>query len=316
MVKISGYRWNNQKAIAPVNTGLVNVAQNVLENTISRANMALENALQVDGVQCLIWIRTLAGNACPCSGSKFKSQSEQGMSKTPYTETDDGYTIVGVRGYQDGYTGNLFDENNGGEPEDPLSTEGINTVNGFEQVDFSPDELALLNMEDVSLYSTDANPCGICFGTGRTQAYSLFNGQRVVLCISEDYPYQLTPGVVIEDEIKPKGFSLPSNKISAVVWQVELPTYYFNVPSIGIFNNREIANNLIAEYSADNGTTWTALTPSTLMAQQGVAKVWLVRARTVATGDSSIKFTHIVINFEGIDRCKGQAPNKSEAKRS
>lgn len=306
MVKIGGYRWPNQRAIRPNNSPLVTVAQNTLENTISRANQQLENALQVDGIQILIWLRSLGGSACSCSSSKTVSLSCKDMDKSPIVTTDDGYTMTPVRGYSDGYTGNLSDENGQVGVSDPQQ-EGINTVNFEEGLDFSPEELALLNMQRTELFTNDAVPCGICFGTGRTQGYSLFNGCRITLCASTDYDYTLVGGVSLNDA-KPTGFTMSSSSLGAVVWKVELPTYYKACTSICIFNDRKLASNVTAEFSSDDGQTWNALTTANMMLYEGKPKNWLIRVTTIEKGDP-VDFTHVVITLEGMDRCKGQTPN-------
>lgn len=300
-MKIGGFNWVNQPAIGPSNEHSVNVAQTTLNNTVSRANKQLMNALEVDGFKVFLYRRVLGGCVCPCARQFQAKRSIESVRNNEVGEM----TFMPAAGFDDGYNFNLNppepDEQDNYDRQDSLPTDVLNTT-------FTPEEQALIGTPEGTV-SADATGCGICMNTKHTQGYSLFGGERMVLCASDDYPFTMYGGVsYTERDVLPLGFILDNG--GHVVWDVELPTYT-KAESVSVYNNRSRSRNVGLWYSKDGGGTWNPLTAESINEHQGRPKRWKIKAAQF-TKDSEATFTHAALILVGAKLPKAQCPNLSQ----
>lgn len=300
-MKIGGFNWVNQSSIGPSNESSVDIAQNILNNTVARANKQLINALEVDGVRIFLYRRVLAGSRCPCS--------RQMTVKRDYNQTlhatSGAVTFEFSHGRDDGYNANLNDPDNS---EDSLLYPQEDRLDGVlnEAGLLSEAESRLLEGSAGGTYTADATACGICMNTKRTQGYALFHGERIVLCASDDYPLSIDDSQFSDS--MPQGFILSMG--STVTWDVELPTYA-KAESVAVFNNRHRATNVGAWYSVDGGKKWEPLTKEAINKHNGKPKRWKIRAKQFDKAPEN-EFTHISIIIVDGKLPKAQAPNLTQ----
>lgn len=338
-IKINNGLGTGRKALPPRNSGMSNWSQLRLNNTIARANQQYKEALNTDGFSIYVWSRSLRGNICSCqkktdmvkpipTDTKTKSLKSSGSKPndlwqikralpTPAQQANDFYDEI-----------QEFNNTTGDETSSKLGREIYTTAIGEEDSGL----LSIGNDRSVLFGGQDKTRCGICFGYGYVDGYSLYNGQRIVL---ESTKVNSISGFVSNTEKLPLSFSSPLRLDSYVEWIVELPTYYQRVMGVNIRNNLKSVEGLIAIFSIDNGITWKVLNATNIDSGFGAPQRAIIRVVVNNTtqdnivnidpqyGISSstgleyvrsatsdpIEFTHLEIFYIMGDMPKAQMPN-------
>src|SRR6266481_251412 len=158
-----------------------------------------------------------------------------------------------------------------------------------------PQNAALQRQEGLShLFGGEGTQCGICFGNGYVNGYSLYGGTRIIL----ETQTAILTNAVIEADNSPAKFALSSASNSIVSWNVVLPTYFMSVPSIIVRDNLKFALNYIIEIKTSDSMVFVPLTTPYLLTRQGMNNMAVIRVRCASSGVGQIlRFTHVELNI-------------------
>ena len=309
-------------ARAPMNEGISWIAQSQLANYASRFNRIYENALKVDANKLMFWIRGKQGTLCTCSRPAEKPVFQPAApilkpnQPAPFREnkvrvvriSDDATDRLppGV----DPIWQKLLSNTQGsfGNTRRLVGEQAANDLMG-EELDDQEYNDAFPDFSSQGIYGGDKHACGICFSTGYTQGYSMFNGKRIILDTSGELPFTLNGAIQVPDTY-PRAINTAIN--GSVVWKVELPTWTNGWLQLSIRNNMQPAVGCVLEYSSTwPATTWAPLTLDALSSTDGTQRIWSIRVRknpNASFNDQGV-FTHAEIFVLLGNQVYGTAPN-------
>jgi hypothetical protein len=162
------------------------------------------------------------------------------------------------------------------------------------------------------LFGGDKSPCGICFGTGHVNGYSLSNGKRDILDLSNTYEVRLY-GCEINTNTLPHSIDFSLDDKTYAEWIVPVSYYFHNCVSINCFNNTELTNHFNIMVSFDN-INWQPASVDLLNTRKQINTVMSVRAYPKYNNlEKTIKLTHIEIVWQYSKWPKAQMSQISQA---
>lgn len=327
--KYSGVRMQ-----PPRNTGMAHIAQQRLDHVAAQANKQQEEALRVDGSRIQHWAKSERGSFCTCQNLKkddfapFSSVHTNEKVTAELNSNDDLKPTFIVRG------GRLQNKPN---PKFEGSTDitqnkdlrkpdvrNVNTVNPtLEDLELPSGEselndlLALLDQGDDSafMFGGEGSQCGICFGTGYVEGYTLTNGQRFILEASGAHCPNLDAGGFTLDKSKlPNVFVSELNKNNYVVWtNVELPTYFRKCRNLVVRNNTRPCESAVIE-GRIGAAPFAELTTDVLNGLNGQATKMDIRVRCRNSRVEGLcEFTHVEFTYQYSDWFLAQIPPRTPA---
>lgn len=182
----------------------------------------------------------------------------------------------------------------------------------FEEFDFGgesdDDKARLVRSVEALLSGGESNPCGICFSSGWTEGYQLFNGRRVVLTTLD---FDSTGGFIVDHNVRPSLFKGASSA-TPVQWTVDFPGYFYSVLRVEAWNNLSQISNIKVMAKFKGTDEFVLLTPSVLFARSGMDNTdTIIQAAPVDNDVSSVAqvlFSHVEIIFELAPKIIGQIP--------
>jgi hypothetical protein len=327
-----GNKFNYNSHIPPTNTGLQAYAQARLDNVIPRAIQKHSNSLSVDGIYLYLWQKTRTPPICTCSGKKTSLDPVSNIPslsgnvntdlRVPKTSNDPNNLkeATGFSSFSFTSNHNAFLNDASGPPSVAFSNDQIPLDNGDGELDINdlmnnlsepvdPETLARLvaGASSGMYYGGDKTQCGICFSSGYTNGYSLYNGQRFVLDASGNWPFELFNGAVLNSETKPYSFELQGQ--AYVQWYVDLPPFLEQWLNILISDNMKPAQGLIIEVNYNS--TWQEITLDLLTTLIGASDLQSlpIRVRIDASYNlETITFTHAELSCMYGVPLLGQSP--------
>lgn len=284
--------------LRPMNSGMGHIARDRLVQYIGMQNEKQAEAIKVDGVPTEIWIKQSGGRVCSCMSPEIHTTNYVG-DKNPEHVKSNPFDFK-VNSPNDIDTKVRYVEND--VIEENILTYDKNTdwikefdLNPNNPSDLLDNENNVFKTDDVSLlFGGTRSACGICFGTGFTDAYQLINGKRIVL----DSTYEhIISGGFIDTETKPYTFNLASDINSFVLFEVEVPLYFKAI------HNFRLLNNCVPIYgcilvSPDN-KTYKPLGLDVLNSYKG--KFNKIYIKVLGDFKRELKFTHLELNYELAD---------------
>lgn len=312
--------------ITPPNYGRANTVNSVQEEvnwTVSRANAAYSEAINVDGIPVLFWKKTDEGNYCTCRYGKNLEHKAIGSDNTdtavinnpdpnsgggtgPVTEpTDPDESIYQVRNQWDDETtdpsipvgADRFNPATGETTPEPAPNPPAPT-NQFEEQETEDEDAFLAAPIDSDIMSgMEKSQCGICLGTGKTNSWNLFGGKREIF---DSYNVRNLHGFSVVDDARPVGFSSSFSLSNYAEWHYTLPTYFNKVLNFAVRNNTKSVRYLKIFYKID-GTDleFQRLTEEFLDSRKGIPTKLILRVQPIKEAiDGELTFTHMEINWE------------------
>jgi len=268
-------------AIPPPNTGLKDIAQARVDNTVSRYVERHKNAMSVDGIPVKFFGRHFnRGATCTCcrtGGTDDKKYAE--IVNPGQATTSDRPKIINLR--------NPYPPADDPTNSDALQDFSLARVDNEDDVDDEESDIdaILKNMEE-GIFGGEKASCPICFGTGNVENYLFVNGKRFILDASEAYPYEFDKAD-IDQTTSPFTFKLNETAGANITWQVDLPAFADDFTDAIVFNRKEVAKKAIVEfYFAGN---WHPLDREHLLEYNGEDKL----ATPIRVIGQSVKFTHV-----------------------
>lgn len=226
-------RINNRPR--PRNDGSTNIARSSIDQITPVAMQQQMNALAVDGIPCLYFVKKFSGQPCTCSGlvQTPNPDGTVGMPTTPGSHTvnppgfgSDEFIASMTEGTQYrieryGARSRMLDANNINNrnrawPYAP-SAEGVmrapdlndpfaRQVDTLDDVTGDTVDASDLGFTDAASQNVDAaavtTSCGVCLGTNYVGGYDLMNGLRVVYDTQAEWR-----GAVLDATAKPNAFT-------------------------------------------------------------------------------------------------------------
>jgi hypothetical protein len=204
-----------------------------------------------------------------------------------------------------------FDETENDFLEEDLPGDFSVDMEDFEDAVGSDDSTARLNRSiEALLLGGEHTPCGICFSTGWTEGYQLFNGRRILLT-----SHNLTDpgGYVLDKNVYPWVFKASATDTPIAKWTIDLPRFIYAVPRIAAWNNLNLISSLAVKAKFKGTMTFEYLTPALLRSRNGMdnqdTEIEVhIELRPGLSVSSQVFFTHIEIIVESGPRPIGQMP--------
>lgn len=335
--RIGGQRSIVGRVSSPAtNRTLSGPAQKRIDQIVSRANDRHENALKVDGIDFLLWKKTTGGDFCTCHGNDQKDDSARAYEADHDEETSvpsigdftagqsDVFKFKKLRDgkrereklEKEANDQDFFEQDDSGQLTDIYSDEDEEFVSDEDEAALAefadmtaPDEQARLQRTVTSLLLGGENtPCAICFGTGWTMGYQLFNGRRWALNILD---VGSLGGFSVDKSKRPNAMTATSGS-EGVVFNIDIPKYFVKACKIRLLNNLALAYGMTVDVMWPNLSTWETLTVAGINARKGVNNTnTMIRVSPSSNmpEEARVTFTHLEIVIEYSDRPKAQMPN-------
>jgi hypothetical protein len=210
-----------------------------------------------------------------------------------------------------------YDETEADFTEEDLPGDYSSDFDDFEDAAGSGDSTARLNRSiEALLTGGEQTPCGICFSTGWTEGYQLFNGRRITLT---SHNLTNSGGYTIDKTLYPwtfKGRALDNDMVAT--WKIDLPRFIKAVPRVAVWNNLNRVSSLVV-YAKFKGTeAFVKMTPTVLRGRNGKdnQQTEIEVRLELAPGldvNSLLFFTHVEIIVESGARPTGQMPQIENA---
>lgn len=333
-------------ALLPSNTGSGHLAKNLISNLVSSQNRRHQEALLAGGFFCHVWIRSQRGYPCTCCSNTNKiNQTYNGFSDNNLLpndrinnlpqndglslnsgETDNSlsFTIRRVRGEYHKITTDKLENLLSINPSSKIGTDfdlippdvayDTDKTQNLGEEDLSPlsnEEIALLTQGNTfSLFGGDKTKCSICFGTGYTEGYQLYNGQRFILDLSGRYPYT-NSGFDVDNTQQPFQFKTDCVPTNSIIWTLQLPTYFKKALRIQVYNNLQPIDSLFTiQYQIVGTNNWTILNIASLNVLIGQTNNIRIKVspNNSSPSDIDFKFTHVEIILQYADFAKADMP--------
>lgn len=298
-IRLGGPAFISKHNREPANTGMVNHANQEIDYNLATASEAYETALQVDGVQFQLWRRVNEGRRCSCKHNtedliSADSSFEEFSSKR--REVDNDINTVKVRGSWDkqrdrpnAHGKELGVDIGKIEPDDASGRQVFKKYGAVDQKEIN----AFLNGPlDASLLESGegTTACGICFGTGYTNGYSLFNGVRITL---DALNVNRLNKFSIDKNEHPFIFKTNTDgKGQYVEWNLELPLFVEAV-AVLIRDNLVSANQMQIQV-LDNGQ-WVPFNINWLNSVANQSRQVTLRVSVYDVTESHLNFSHVEI---------------------
>lgn len=320
------------KVAYPANKGMASIAQQRINHVVGQANAKHAEALKVEGMELLIWLRQRSGSYCTCQ-QLGASPHEHDLpvdleANDPTVETP----VFEVKSYgvlNSSPTETNFLSNNKlstlSKKLTPTNKDAVNyasdeqldsLLQGIDLNEFvSPNEAALMRQPEGGFNGGDKTRCGICFGTGFISGYQLFNGQRFILDASASQRISLH-GSELDSAVYPNRFTAPRQDDVYVSWEIEIPTFFSRALSVHVRNNTSIAPGAIIEARVLNSAMpWTPFTVEFLNSRKGQPTVLQVRVKPQIGSATApmLEFTHVEFVLQLAEFPYGQMPDLSKS---
>jgi hypothetical protein len=296
-IRLGGPALISQHNREPANTGMVNQANLEVDYQLATSNQAFENALQVDGVKFQLWRKVNEGRLCSCKHTDdFEVPGNSEFSEFNHGSQDNDVTTVKVRGSWDrqrekpnAYGSELGVDIGKIKPDDASNKQVYKEYPGSDQKEID----AFLNGPlDARLLESGegTTACGICFGTGYTNGYSLFNGVRYSFdALNVD---GISKFSVDRDEHPFIFRTNTDGRGQYVQWKIELPLF---TDAIVVLVRNNLVNADQMKVLVQDGNTWVPLTVEWLNSINSESRTILLRAVPNNIKEASLEFSHVEI---------------------
>lgn len=301
------YKTITNKSLIPANEGMTAHVNQEIDYNLTSANKSYENALEADGVSILLWRKTMEGRRCTCKDS---IPNENTSGKASEFNTNQENSQIRVRGSWDrrDRKSNFHKETLGVDIGSitPDDFSGKQEVTNFPSRDI--DEIsAFLNgpLDARALQSGEATTaCGICFGSGWTNGYSLYRGTRLTF---DSLNITRKKGFRLEKGKRPVSFvSSVDTDRSFVEWEFELPSFFIDTVNVQIRNNLSPVSDLKI-LIGQNGN-FSEANKNTVNALKGQPGIYTLRVEPFNSPDREYEFTHIELVLQFSPWIKTQVP--------
>jgi hypothetical protein len=283
----------------PANESMIKHANQEIDYNLATSSEAYENALQVDGVQFALWRRVNEGRRCSCKDNPSNpipadSRFEEFSRNKPVENND--VNTVRVRGSWDRQRQkpNVHGKELGVEiglikPDDASDKQVFKKYPSTDQQEIN----AFLNGPlDISFLGSGegTTACGICFGTGFTNGYSLFNGVRITL---DALNHSNVSKFSVDRTEHPFIFKTDTESRGQYVeWSVELPLFKEAIAVL-------VRNNLVSarqmQIQVLDATQWVAFDVNWLNKHIGSSLSLKLRVSVGQIAASHLEFSHVEI---------------------
>jgi hypothetical protein len=176
-------RYPTRDRLLPRNRRAVDVATRTLESLAQPAKQQYTNAIAVNGVPSLLYIRLTAGQACSCRALNTVSYLDESgnLSQDVMTSLLTGNDVV-IR---------ERNEKNPTERRDGHERYSLDDLEVFHRETDEPEDLTISDQRDdppeldvwsnLGLDNAGRVHCNVCFGTGIVGGFNLYGGYRLVL---------------------------------------------------------------------------------------------------------------------------------------
>ena len=283
-----------------------------VEEYAKSQKLRLDQVLDVQGVDLILWNKTLSKRFCTCQGlnssifnnpavvndvytkdTEAKQKIEKQMEVPQITKITKALSIANDSGLDS--LASLIEEqllkDIEQEPIEEKQVKVTTAQNGLIE------QALIRQKKNLGVEYNEYSNCPICFNTRHVDTYQPYNGQRLVFDASDYYPIK-TEGVIIKKDTHPWVFNFVNNT-GYVEWLIELPTY-FTVDSIKIFNLEHIQTDCQLEYQDPISLIYVPLTITSLQARNGLKNNLKVRASLNTTGMSK-NLANQLVNISHIE---------------
>jgi len=246
-------RIPSNRNLGPRNRRTVTVAQNAIKRVAPMAQEQYDNAIQVNGYECLIYQRLENGRKCSCSKAAKVLPTvldEEGNATQEHINSLLTGQAFGIDEYgsqpNNKTTGNSYTSPAPNEDDFPILEEKSTNrnitpddVNAVELEQFNDDDFIL--EQDAAMGSMGR--CGVCFSSSYVGGYNLFNGIRLVYDTtyfdSNQKGTSKTYKATINKSQAPNTFEI--NDIDGYVeFDIVIPKNVIDVHFIRVFNNFDV----------------------------------------------------------------------------
>ncbi len=280
----------NNRNLHAKNTRSVSIAQNMISRAAPIYQEQVNNALRVNGYDCILYNKLYSGRKCSCSIRAKESPTlldENGNATQEQINSLLMGTNFGINNYNDKQSinpvGSSIDVVNA---EDTILTESWNDIggDGSSEEEVIIDETNIFNLE-TDLSSGSAGRCGVCYNNSFVGGFSVFNGTRIVLDTtvfntpSQVYNANTTLSsdlysVTIDRTQSPYRFTY-SDEASYVCFTVVLPANALSLDSIRVMDNFNYLNSALLMIANVANPTFVPLTVNNLMSYANGLPCWI-----------------------------------------
>lgn len=293
----------------PRNDGSVRIARSALDQITPMAVQQHMNAIAVDGIPCLYFIRKSSGVPCTCTG--LQPQTNPDGTNANVMPTTPGSHTVQPQGFgSDEYMASVLEgtsyrinrygsrprhvDANGddnkwrADPRGRFSNDGVIRAADLadpyaRQVDtVDTDDLFDVGASQNVSASTEQTSCAVCLGTGFVGGYDPVNGNRVVYDAQADWR-----GTTVNGAAKPNEL-VAGNQARL---SLTIPMGARHLIALKVWNNKDQVSGVTINYAA--GDSFKQLTPDLA----GVTKGVPVQLQLLFSG-SSQTFTHLEVMYD------------------
>ena len=313
-----------------------------VEHYTESQRLKFEQALDVQGVEAVIWNKHLSKRYCTCQQENISSMhnnqavlnqdvylqeklkqeefsdfvEKESKGKRKIKKTSLAQDIANQNGLTNlaEIVDSLYESDT---TEEPIAE---NKAKTFSRQDNQIEEALLAQRKHLGLEFNEYSNCPICFSTRHVDTFQPHKGQRFIFDASDFYKLQ-TKGVIINKEAIPWTFSF-INTDSYVEWELELPKY-FTVESIRSFNFDKVQTDCVLDFRDVNSTTYAPLNIKSLNSRAGLKNNLKIRAKvrddlTSKESNLTTNLTHVEIilkyvsEFDKIDMPAIEVPESLE----
>jgi hypothetical protein len=285
-------RFSSNRKIQPRNTRIVDSAIDGIAATIPLAQEQVTNALEVNGIEAMIYNRLNNGRMCSCSlGTKTKNASpldEEGNASPEHIHSL-------LQGQEFSVSINRYGARNTDKPSAPNEVVGKPpTLDMREQERFSDDDAEANELvDDLTPFQTEnvlggvsGSVCAVCYGSGFIGGFNLVNGARIV--VDADYPDATYVKASSNHAAFPHEVDLVNGEFQ---FSLTHPASALSLDSCMVFHGFEPAENLtLLVMHPINSGTWVEFDPANY---QTYADGKRRQFKVAGTG----VFTHVVFQF-------------------
>lgn len=298
------------RMLRPRNDGSVRIARSSIDQITPVAIQQQMNALAVDGIPCLYFVRKTSGTPCTCTG--LQPQTNPDGTPSNVMPTEPGSHTVNPQDFgTDEYMASMLEgtsyrinrygsrplqsDANGAdntwraEPPGRFSNDGVIRAGDLgdpfarqvDQVDV--DDLFDVSASQNVSAGTNQTSCAVCLGTGFVGGYDAVNVSRIVFDSQADWA-----GVAIDGASRPNAMSMAGD----VRLRLTVPMGARCLMVLKVWNNKTQVNGVTVNFLDSTGG-WSPLQPT----MQGVTK-GKPTALQLVFSDNTQTFTHLELMYD------------------
>ena len=275
----------------PKNAKIPDVASRSLEALAGAIQQQYINAIFVNGVDSIIYIRRENGRSCTCQDIGISPVFQQGSTTLEVDGTFGRATLDSLLTGDDivfrdpgGRAGDTAIDRHEHGPEDTVVFK-----DEMEPRTSDPDQGIIVppTEENVNILPSGSSGCALCFGTGYVGGFDIHLGYRETLDVT------LNPTLTnlsLDHTLNPHRLWKKSSSVGTATFSIILPKAAIITHSLKVWDNKELVSPLTYKLEISEGT-WNTISATNLLTYC-TGKPALIRLTTLV---DDFRFSHVEI---------------------